>query len=32
MPSYGILYTSTDPDLLTRPREMLDSSARAEPM
>ena len=30
MPASNILHASTDPDLLTRLREMLDSSARAD--
>ena len=30
MPSSNILHATTDPDLLTRLREMLDSSARAD--
>ena len=30
MPASNILHATTDPDLLTRLREMLDSSARAD--
>ena len=30
MPTSNILHATTDPDLLTRLREMLDSSARAD--